>query len=86
MTWYPKHLHCSNCGEYTVEYGPVQPWGERSRWCPDCAEEGLRNLKNKRERVAKELEDLDKHILDSQESMIRTQELTKQAKYEKARR
>jgi hypothetical protein len=78
MTWYPKQLHCLNCGEYTVEYGPIQPWGERSRWCPDCAEEGLRNLKSKRERLLSELEELDKRIMGSQEDIIRMRELTKQ--------
>lgn len=83
MRGYPKDLHCSSCGEYTVEYGPVQSWGERSRWCPSCAEEGLRNLHDRRDQLAKELADLDKRIPECAHDIIKTKIATALAKKEK---
>jgi len=83
MRGYPRFLHCSSCGEYEQEYGPMRPWGERARWCPSCAEEGLRNLKNKRDELEKELARLNKEIPKVEADIAKTKVAAALVKEEK---
>jgi hypothetical protein len=83
MRGHPQFLHCTSCGDYEQEYGPMHPWGERSRWCPSCAEEGLRNLKNKRDELEKELARLNRVIPESEAFIAETKRSAAQVKAEK---